>query len=89
MEWYWFKFTKLILFVQIAIFSSGKITDPGEGIELRFILKKSELFRVIPESVSEPIRETFCISFDEIRSKINQIQSEESIRIIPTSDSSD
>ena len=32
------------------------LTFPGESIGLKFIPSKSELFRAIPESVSEPFR---------------------------------
>ena len=46
----------------------------GENIGFKLIPNESELFRAIPESVFEPIRETFSISFDEKRSKINPNQ---------------
>ena len=62
-------------------------TFPGESIRLKCIPSELELFQNIPESVSEPIRKTFYISFDKKRAKINLTPIQcESIRTLIYSD---
>ena len=70
-------------------------TYPGESIGLKFIPIQSELFRFIPTSASEPVRiipKKRLVSHLMKNGKetilLNPIQSEASIRIIPTSDTS-
>ena len=73
--------------LQFYIYNS----NPSDSIRLKFIPSQSKLFRFIPISVSdvnnfEPIRKTFCISFDENGQKsirLNSINSETSIRTNP------
>ena len=69
------------------------MTIPGETIELKIIPSKSELFRAIPEIVSEPFRVTpnqfekrfisRLMKNGQKSIQLNLIQSEASIRMNP------